>query len=302
MNNNDYPILQFGKDFFYSKKETILTGKRIKKLVETKDGEAILKYPPNNYITSEVCSEKIAHELANKLNFDCARIELAECEDGTIGILSFLFVSPPNITHTDASAILKTPDTNNSSRSTYYTLSNIERSLNRIDAHLFRYFMRIMAFDALIGEQDRHEENWGILDKNGIKEISPLYDNGDSLVRDLAAERAITEYSSGIKRFDDYINRSRTCIYKEPSLIKEGESHKYKHFEMIDRLLTLYPALIQDDLAKISSLDDNEIVDIVSCIPEQLLTGLHKSYIIKYITKRKQILTEKLNNFQKGLY
>lgn len=41
-----------------------------------------------------------------------------------------------------------------------------------------------MIFDALIGEQDRHEENWWITEKQGKSFISPLYDNGDSLLRE----------------------------------------------------------------------------------------------------------------------
>ena len=55
--------------------------------------------------------------------------------------------------------------------------------MDDIDADLFKDFIKIMIFDALIGEQDRHEENWGITEKEGKSFISPLYDNGDSLLR-----------------------------------------------------------------------------------------------------------------------
>ena len=43
--------------------------------------------------------------------------------------------------------------------------------------------MKILIFDALVGEQDRHEENWGIIRKDGTYKLSPLYDNGDNLLR-----------------------------------------------------------------------------------------------------------------------
>ena len=45
-----------------------------------------------------------------------------------------------------------------------------------------------MIFDALVGEQDRHEENWGIKKFENKYEISPLYDNGDSLLANFKNE------------------------------------------------------------------------------------------------------------------
>lgn len=48
--------------------------------------------------------------------------------------------------------------------------SRIENSLT--------YWMKLMLFDALIGNTDRHHENWGVI--NGT-ELSPLYDNGISM-------------------------------------------------------------------------------------------------------------------------
>ncbi len=44
--------------------------------------------------------------------------------------------------------------------------------------HSLEYWMKLMFFDALIGNTDRHHENWGVI--NG-SELSPIYDNGISL-------------------------------------------------------------------------------------------------------------------------
>lgn len=48
--------------------------------------------------------------------------------------------------------------------------SDIENSLD--------YWMKLMFFDALIGNTDRHHENWGTIND---RILSPLYDNGISL-------------------------------------------------------------------------------------------------------------------------
>lgn len=288
-----YPVLQYGsnKDFYYSEERIVLKGKREKKLVDAGGKKAFLKYQAEGYVTSELCSEKIAYELAKELGFECARVELARDENGKLGILNYLFSNPPKIKHTDIAAYLKEAS---SDRAHFYTLTNIKSVLDNINADLFRGFVRIMLFDTLIGEQDRHEENWGVLeDSNGIVRISPLYDNGDSLARDLASYEKIMEYESGTKNFETYSNRSLTCIMKEPEDIIDGISRKYRHFELIDKLITDYPELVQNEVLPILALEDKKIEKIVHKVPSDFLTEMHKAYIIKYIIMRKQKLVEK---------
>ena len=58
-----------------------------------------------------------------------------------------------------------------------HNLDSAVASTADIDDSL-EYWMKLMLFDALIGNTDRHHENWGVI--NGRK-LSPLYDNGISL-------------------------------------------------------------------------------------------------------------------------
>lgn len=141
-----------------------------------------------------------------------------------------------------------------------------------------------MIFDALIGEQDGHEENWGIIDRNGKYSISPLYDNGDSLLREFKNETMARKYYDGLKNFDVYIERSKTIIYKEDN------KEKYKHFELIQYLYDNFPQYVILELENLNKLDDNIIENIVYNIPEELLTKEHKKYIILYLIRRRDIL------------
>ena len=141
-----------------------------------------------------------------------------------------------------------------------------------------------MIFDALIGEQDRHEENWGITEYNNKYEISPLYDNGDSLLREFRNISNAKKYYNNIKDFDAYINRSKCIVYKE--------NHKncYKHFELIKVLYDKYPDYVIPEVKKLKKLTDSVIKDIVNKIPDNLLTIKHKEYIISYLIKRRNLL------------
>lgn len=65
-------------------------------------------------------------------------------------------------------------------------------------------------FDALIGNSDRHQDNWGILirKRKGIAQyaLSPLFDNGTSLGHELLTTKVATWADD---RYDFYIRRGR---------------------------------------------------------------------------------------------
>lgn len=277
-----YEIKKAGIDFSFIQDEPIVRGSRKKMLaINNKREIAMFKYEREDYDCSEACSEKLAYEIAKILEYDCAKIELAVDNDNKIGVLNYYFSDRFNAPHTDIVAYLN-KDTKE--RNNYYTISNIKSVLDDIDINLFKNFIKIMIFDALIGEQDRHEENWGITEKQGKNFISPLYDNGDSLLREFRNPVNAQKYYDGIKDFNAYIDRSQTIIYKEDN------KSKYKHFELIKYLYDNFPQYVIPEINNLKRLTDEIIVELVNKIPDELLTNEHKKYIIMYLTRRRDIL------------
>lgn len=278
----EYKIKRVGNDFEFLQDIPIVRGSRKKLLaINNKNEIAMFKYEREDYDCSEACSEKIAYEIAKILGFECAKIDLAYDNTGRIGVLNYYFSNRFTAPHTDIVAYL---NKELSERKNYYTVSNIKIVLDDIDEELFKGFIRIMIFDALIGEQDRHEENWGIIEKQGKSYISPLYDNGDSLLREFRNLGNAQKYYEGIKDFDSYVRRSKTLIYKE------NNKEKYKHFELVQYLYDNFPMLVVPEIDKLNSLTDEIIETIVNKIPAELLTNKHKDYIILYLIKRRDIL------------
>ena len=256
-------------------------GTRKKRLIVDNNGKlAIFKYEGEKYECSEACSEKLSYEIAKILGYECAKIELAKDENGNLGILNYLFTDKNSNEHMDAVAYL---NIHNEQRSKYYTISNVKNKLDELDTKLFKDFIKIMVFDALIGEQDRHEENWGITKNKGKYKISPLYDNGCNLLREFKNQEYAEKYYNEIKDFDVLIRRSSCILYKE-------NGKRYKHFELISELNELYYNEVQKELKKLKKLNDSTIETIVEKIPNDLLTNKHKEYIIKYLKKRRDIL------------
>lgn len=258
-------------------------GSRTKKLVIniTNKERAWFKYQGQGYNVSEACSEKMSYEIAKVLGYNCAKIELAKDENNQIGILNYLFVDVDKNTHMDAISYLNKQE---KERPYFYTISNIKKTLDNIDDKLFTGFIRLMVFDALIGETDRHEENWGIeITENGYC-FSPLYDNGCNLLREFRNEENALPFYNGIKNFDAYIFKSKTYIYKEDN------KHRFKHFELINYLNEKYHDILTKEINNLNKLTDDIIEDIVNKVPDELLTDNHKRYIIYYLKKRRNIL------------
>lgn len=275
-----YLIKKLNEDFKFIVDEQLVRGTRKKILSITNDKKlAMFKY--EQYDCSESCSEKMAYEIALVLGYDCAKIDLACDDSGTLGVLNYYFVNNHDTFHTDIVAYL---NKNSKDKKNYYTISNIKSVLDEIDNSLFNSFIKIIIFDALIGEQDRHEENWGILEKNGKYYVSPLYDNGDSLLKDFKNPIFADLYYSEKRSFDSYIRKSKTLIYKEDN------KTKYKHFELVKFLYDNYPDIVKNEISNLNKLTDDNICNIVNSIPDGLLTNEHKKYIILYLIKRRDLI------------
>ena len=279
-----YKIYEEGKDFNFELIQDANTkGTRVKKIAIDSNSYKTAYFKYEKYNCSESCSEKMSYEIAKVLGYPCAHIELAKDRRGNIGILNYLFIDREREEHHDAIDFI---NKNESKTKEYYTIENIKKCLDNIDEKLFDDFLKIMVFDALVGETDRHAENWGItLDANGYR-ISPLYDNGDNLLRDFKDKDLAEKYYNGTKLFDAYIKRAQSLIYKD------DHSGRYKLHELIKELYEKYPEQIKKEIVNLKKLTPDIIEDIVNKIPDELLTIQHKKYIIIYLNERKKLLED----------
>ena len=128
------------KDFKFLGNGINMKGTRTKRLVIDNDGNiAFFKYNGDGYCTSEICSEKMSYEIAKILEYRCAKIELAEDEENTLGILNYLFINLNEEEHIDAGSYLNISE---KEREEFYTISNIKRVLDSLDVSLFEGFTR----------------------------------------------------------------------------------------------------------------------------------------------------------------
>ena len=122
---------------------------------------------PEKYYKYEFWSEIIATQLGQKLGLDVLRYDVA-INNSEIGCIS------PNMIDSEKEQLVEmgrymTAHNNNFSpvdkkTRKEYTFQLLEETLKRFELEMFKsVFLQTMVFDALIGNTDRHQENWAFI-------------------------------------------------------------------------------------------------------------------------------------------
>lgn len=150
-------------------------------------------------------------------------------------------------------------------------------------------FWEMFVVDALIGNKDRHLENWGFLEHSGVFEFSPIYDCGSSLHALLSDEECelLLKDSSAFKNEAYNIH---SCYSLQGKRINYAEIFKNPPLDLERAILNVVP--------KISL---NHIYEIVNSTP--FLSLVRKEFIYKSIEYRKELILDKSLKYlqQKGL-
>lgn len=239
---------------------------------------AMMKFPRDD--RGEHWAEKLCSVFAEVLGFPCAKVDLA-VRNGRMGCLSYFFVNKEEgYSHYDGGQYFPFDYDRYSNRG--YNFQMIESVLSELG--LFKEFLYILVFDALVGNGDRHQDNWGITrqEKTNSLSISPLYDNSACLGRDISTEKAVQmlQNTEEMLRF----------IYRGKSKIGWFEKRQEKHFELVKYALMLYPKETYSLIQSLKKLTDELIKDIVGKLPESVISTGQKEFVILYVSTRRDIL------------
>lgn len=240
--------------------------------------------------TTEHISEKLASDLARLLGLQCARIEIGKYRD-RIGSMSYLINSNREILIEGIYLINRLYPSYNpytmydDDNKEYYSLEMILNSLE--EYNIRQEFLNIVIFDFLIGNTDRHQNNWAVIGNENDIKISPLYDNGSSLCSYLE-EESIDSYLGNDKiRFNSIVNsKSRSRIRVDKKTKKEPT-----HLEVIKYLKQNYSECVVDILDVINNTISESSLDILmSTYPEEILGYKRKKLIIMFLLEKVKLI------------
>lgn len=160
-----------------------------------------------------------------------------------------------------------------------------------------QWWVDALLFDALIGNTDRHQDNWGLVfqradDKLSRCTLSPLYDNGTSLGHERFIER-VEDWSDAdvdryIQRGTHHVKwslRDQNMLNGHAALLHCAALHWPKTIDIARNRLNFHP----DELLACCA-------DLVGLSTPVALTPARMAFVQRLLKRRHQLLIETLDN------
>lgn len=248
--------------------------------------------------TFENISERIAELIAMEIKLPCAKIEIGTYYNEK-GCLSYNILNK-NRTMTEGISYIsrKYPkydvkEEKDLESGKYYSLEVIMNSLD--SKELKEHFFKIMIFDFIIGNSDRHSNNWAIIKNSKNKEqFAPVYDNGSSLCS-LIKESQISDYVDGNDgmKFISLVDTSSRTLIRIDGNNKKVPTHK----EVIKHLHDNYKKETKEFVKLIiQKLNEDKIDNILRNVKKYITNNryqLLKKYLLEKINILKEIYEER---------
>lgn len=113
---------------------------------------------------------------------------------------------------------------------------------------LEKEFVSLPVFDALIANNDRHCDNWGVLSGPKRYRLAPIYDNGSSLGFN-ETENKKRKMLTDTRMLQGFCNRGKSCIGLPGR-------RKPKHFELLTFLNEKHPKEIEKVIGRLNNLNE----------------------------------------------
>lgn len=249
---------------------------------EDQEAHWLFKHPREG--TGEHWAEKIAAEVASILGIAHAKVELARFQ-GNRGSATESFVRPgETLDHGNQvlERVVRDYDPEKKFHQSSHTLENIWQAIDGVfgDPEARKSarsrFAEYLVLDALIGNTDRHHENWGILrgradDRESL--MVPSFDHASSLGRELSDERRDRLRTES--RVGDYAERGRGAIYWSAD-----EPYGPSPLELARRAARRHPDIFRPALTKLERLDEDAMNGLVDRVPACWMTPSSRKFAV----------------------
>ena len=239
--------------------------------------------------TGEDWAEKIASEVARLLEVRAATVELATYE-GRNGCASLSFAYREKgdvLIHGNEilAGLVLGYDRNKKFRQSDHTLENITSAIRKLfprdelNQLVLTALAEYLVLDALIGNTDRHHENWAILLRASpsVLEVAPTFDHASSLGRELRDPRRLGLLQNG--RIEDYVRKGRGAIY-----LRTTDEHGENPLRLVEYGTRQFPEYFLPVLKKLQKISPADFKLILDRVPAARMSTTSKDFALGYMS------------------
>lgn len=258
--------------------------------------------------TGEHWAEKIAAEIAEVLGIPHAVVELArERQSDRPGVKArdLMATSPGELVHGNELLVELDPSypmLRGNYHAREHTLDNVFSVLSRpsvaiptgFDVQMgiqapVDLFVGYLLLDALIGNTDRHHENWALVSmSDGHKELAPSYDHASSMGRDLSDPQREQRLNpqDGRKTVAAYARKARSALYRVAQ-----DDRPMSTLDAFAAAAARRPDAAHAWRLRLHDADDEVLGAIVSRVPDQVMSKTAQRFVVRFLQyTRRQIL------------
>lgn len=259
--------------------------------------KSIETYDSNNQLVSrggEDWSEKIACEIAILLSIPCAEYDLAH-NGVSRGVITKNFIAKGGAYLVTGNEVLKNYSApvavaggGRSERQDIMNVYNVLRRVIRSKPAGFNslpgiksaadFFAGYLMLDALISNQDRHSENWGlIVTGKGRSHLAPTFDHAASLARnesDATKQARLVSLDVG-QQVATYVRRAKSYFY-----LRGNRLRTLKAFEYFG---VLNPGASLGWLEQLKLLTPEVMRAILDSVPKGIMSDVSKKFAFEML-------------------
>lgn len=249
--------------------------------------------------TLENCSEKIACEIAKLINIPTAEYDLAIYKNGMQkqGVVSKNFLGSGEtfvLSNDLLSQRIEKYEKEKKYKLKEYTLDvalQLVLAIQKVRKNqkdMLQNFVGYLVFDSLIGNQDRHHENWGfIIEENGLI-LAPSFDHAAGIASKVSDKEAKERLQTKDKNYsvEAFCKKATTPFYKNGKKLKTFEI--IKEFYKKEQTKQYASKWIE----KIEQVKKENYQQILDKIPQDLITQNQKDFITQMLLVNTNILQQ----------
>jgi len=164
----------------------------------------------------------------------------------------------------------------------YYSIPMLVKAIEKYG--LLKDLLKMLIFDFLIGNSDRHQNNWAVINTgNGVYKFSPLYDNSSSLCCYILDINLESYLGTDLRRLNSIVRTKSKSIVRIDKKNKQMPTHE----EVLEYINKQYYEEVKDFMEQIAlKVTPGNIDKLLEDYAETLLSEDRKRLIKLFLLEK----------------